>query len=605
MGRIGVLDGAVIVVYFAGVTIFGALLGRRTRSTRDFFLAGQRFPAWLVAFSCVATTVGSYSFLKYSAAGYQYGVASSQTYLNDWFWMPLFLFGWLPIVYRSGVLSVPEYFRRRFDGRVGLAATAVLLLYLVGYIGINLFTMGTALQELFGFDLFTMAALVVALCMVYEMTGGQTSVILTDFVQGGLLLVAGLLVAALGVARLGGLSAFAAALPAGHLRPLPPFDHPAKFSFVGVFWQDAMAGGVAFYFMNQGMLMRFLSARSLRTGRAAAGLVLVVLMPLSAVAVSGAGWVGSALVRLGVMDAGVRPDDVFVTVATLLCGPGLLGLVMAALLAALMSTADTLINATSALLVNDVYRPWVAPGRDDAHYLRAARYTSLGAAAAGLALVPLYGSFGTIYEAHGAFTAAVTPPMAAAILLAFLWPRFNSAGALATLLGGTVLVLASIADPALVAPFSHRVAPAGYGFLRACFGLAVSGALGVGATLATRGRPLPDARAFTIRGLREHPRRPRAGSARRRPATLWLRDDIGPDLVLVPPAAMERLDLAPGDSVFVDDRRFWLGGLRSVRGRVAPWPDAPAADALGLAPAPAEEQRWREGRRVVLERLDR
>lgn len=586
---IGGLDAVVVVAYFVGVTALGAWLGRKTRSTRDFFLAGQRFPAWLVAFSCVATTVGSYSFLKYSAAGYQYGLASSQTYLNDWFWMPLFLFGWLPIVYRTGLLSVPEYFRKRFDGRTGIAATAVLLLYLVGYIGINLFTMGTALSGLFGFDLFTMAALVVALCMVYETTGGQTSVILTDFAQGVLLLVAGLLVFFLGTARLGGIGAWFDGLPAGHATPLPPFDHPAKFSFVGIFWQDGMAGGVAFYFMNQGMLMRFLSARSLATGRKAAGIVLLLLMPLAAIAVSGAGWVGTSLAK------DVRPDDVFVTVAELLCGPGLFGLVMAALLAALMSTADTLINATSALLVNDVYRPYVAKEKSDAHYLKAARWTSLAAAAAGLALVPVYGSFSTIYEAHGAFTAAVTPPMAAAILLAFLWPRYTTAGALATLVGGTGLVFASVVVPSLVAPFAQGVAVEGYGFVRACFGLAVSAALGIGVSLVTKPRPREAIERYTILGIRR--REPPRGRRRLRVA-IGIREDLGEGEVAVSPDAMRELGIEEGASVFVDDRRFWLAGMRSARGVVV------RRDAVGLPAAAASENGWREGEPVILERLD-
>ena len=70
--------------------------------------------------------------------------------------MPLFLFGWLPILYFAGILSVPESFRRRFGPRTGVAATAVLLLYLVGYIGINLFTIGRALETLFGIDAFVL-----------------------------------------------------------------------------------------------------------------------------------------------------------------------------------------------------------------------------------------------------------------------------------------------------------------------------------------------------------------------------------------------------------------------------------------------------------------
>ena len=91
----------------------------------------------------IATTTGSYSFVKYSKIAYGYGIASSQTYLNDWFWMPLALFGWLPILYFQRLVSIPEYFERRFGSRERKIATWLLLLYLVGYVGINLFTMGS------------------------------------------------------------------------------------------------------------------------------------------------------------------------------------------------------------------------------------------------------------------------------------------------------------------------------------------------------------------------------------------------------------------------------------------------------------------------------
>ena len=81
---------------------------------------------WLIAFSLVATTIGSYSFVKYSKVAYEYGVGSSQTYLNDWFWLPLLLFGWLPIVYFSRITSIPEYFERRFGPKVRAWATAAV-----------------------------------------------------------------------------------------------------------------------------------------------------------------------------------------------------------------------------------------------------------------------------------------------------------------------------------------------------------------------------------------------------------------------------------------------------------------------------------------------
>ena len=126
MEGIDIVDIVVLVLYFIGITCFGMLFGRFTTTTKDFFMAGQRFPAWLIAFSCIATLVGSYSFVKYCQKGFEFGICSSQTYLNDWFWMPLWMFGWLPILYFMGIVTVPEYFTRRFDRRVRVAAAVVL-----------------------------------------------------------------------------------------------------------------------------------------------------------------------------------------------------------------------------------------------------------------------------------------------------------------------------------------------------------------------------------------------------------------------------------------------------------------------------------------------
>ena len=155
------LDYVIMVLYFLAILAIGTWFGRKQRSVKDFFFGGQRFSWWLIAFSLVATVVGSYSFVKYSRVGHEYGISSSQTYLNDWFWMPLFWFSWLPLLYFSGISSVPEYFQRRFGSRVRAWVTVFMLVYLVGYVGVNLFTMGTALNTLLGWPVWT-AAIVVA-----------------------------------------------------------------------------------------------------------------------------------------------------------------------------------------------------------------------------------------------------------------------------------------------------------------------------------------------------------------------------------------------------------------------------------------------------------
>jgi hypothetical protein len=121
------LDYGIMIGYFVFMILIGMWFGRGQSTTKDFFFGGQRFSWWLIAFSLVATTIGSSSFVKYSKIAYSYGIASSQTYMNDWFWVPLLLFGWLPILYFSKVIRIPEYFQRRFSPAALNVATYLLL----------------------------------------------------------------------------------------------------------------------------------------------------------------------------------------------------------------------------------------------------------------------------------------------------------------------------------------------------------------------------------------------------------------------------------------------------------------------------------------------
>jgi len=579
---IGGADLAVLLAYFVAILGAGAWAARRSRGLADFLLGGQRFSWWLVAFSCVATVVGSYSFVKYSAAGFRYGLSSSQTYLNDWFWMPLWMLGWLPIVYWGRITSVPEYFERRFGRTVRRTATLLLLVYLLGYLGINFLTMGRALEALAGWPLFASAGLAALVCGIYVSHGGQTAVIFTDLFQGGLLLVAGIGLFVAGLAAVGGPAAFWEGLGTTGRAVLPPFAEPPEFNFVGIFWQDAMAGGVAFWFLNQGILMRFLSARSVRDARRAAVFVLLVLMPLAAVAVSGAGWVGRAMAARGLLDPGTPPSAIFVVVAERVLPAGLFGLVTAALVAALMSTADTLVNAIATIVLVDLWRPWrTARGRDRGPELAVARVASAGATVLGFALVPLFAAFGSIYRAHGAFTAAITPPLAVALLLGITWRRFGRAGALATLAGGTAAIVLSFAFPGLVAPFAHGVRlEAGvkaYTYVRALYGLVVSAVLGIGTTLLVRGGAESPG-TLVVGPVREMLRSFKGDDPRPGPGPVLLlatealeepppEDPWTPVSVAVHPDDLAALDAREGDLLLVVADHLLRSGWQGFRGR--------------------------------------
>ena len=625
------IDHVVLVIYLAIMVGFGATFARYTRSTRDFFFSGQRFSWWLISVSFVATLVGSYSFMKYAEAGYRYGLSSTMSYTNDWFSMPLFLFGWLPIIYFMRIASVPEYFERRFGRDARVAGTVLILLYMIGYIGFNFYTLGKALEPLFPIEalqsvehlnLMAIVVVIAVICAIYVAAGGQTSVIMTDLLQGFILLIAGFVLFGLGLSYLGGFGEFWIHLPFEHAFGMAEFNRPEKFSGVGVFWQDGVANSIAFYFMNQGVLMRFLSAKSPREGRKAAIIIVLVLMPLTAVAVSNAGWVGSAIrgkspEALPGLDDPANINQVFVMVAELLCRPGVFGLVLAALVAALMSTVDTLINAVATVLVNDIYRPFIRTGRDDRHYLRAARLFSVGATLVGVLLVPMFLGFDSMYAAHAAFTAAITPPMITVILFAVAWKRFNRVSALATLVLGTGAMVLSFAVPEIITPFAHGV-PMNeaaafykkYKYMRACYGMVTCTGIGVLATFLTwRFRAAAETLdGLTIWTLAAGRRRFKGGEPKQTTGEkirlkLTASDDVAADVVLIHPTDLARLSAGTGDLMYLADRRWWLGGLRSLHIKAGQPTDSLQPGVALLSPAKIDEGRLRVGEDVVVEMI--
>ena len=503
-------DWIVMVIYFLAIMSFGTYFGRYTKDTSDFFFGGRRFSWWLITMSIVATGVGSHSFVKYSAKGFEHGFSSSMTYLNDWFFVPFFMFGWLPIIVYSKVRSIPEYFEKRFNPSARFLATILLLFYMIGYIGIGFLTLGKAVIpmlpesfQIFGsiVDITLMRAIIVIAIItgIYITFGGQTAVIFTDLLQGFILLFAGFLLFILGITYVGGGQEFWDLLPLTWKLPLADFNEPSSFNFVGIFWQDAVAGSVGFLFMNQGLLMRFMACKSVNEGRKAATINILFVLPLSAIVVGNAGWLGKAM---SVMDPGIvspntSPDEIFVVVASIVTSPGIFGFIMAALTAALMSTVDTLINATAAIFVNDVYRPIMKylkkkydnNKQKDKQELFAARITSIAITAAGVLSVLAFIQFPTVYEAHGYFHSTLTPPLVVAIFMGVFWKRFTPAGVITTFLGGVLLMILGARFPEVfISPYDHGIEmnpDRPYSYIRAFYNLIVCVGVGVFVTVTT------------------------------------------------------------------------------------------------------------------------
>ena len=564
----------IIFGYFALVLGFGSFFARYNKTTQDFFFSGRRFSWWLITMSIVATGVGSHSFLKYSSKAYEHGFSSTMTYMNDWFFMPMFLFGWLPIVYYTKIRSIPDYFQRRFNSGVRVLATIAILGYMIGYIAIGFLTMGKTLEPLLGLDLYTIIFIVAVISGIYITFGGQTAVIFTDLAQGFILIFAGILVFLMGVNYVGGFSAFWNALSPEFKLPLAHFNHPANFNFVGIFWQDGVAGSVGFLFMNQGLIMRFMACKSVHEGRKAAAFNVLVLLPISTIVVSNAGWTGKAIsiVTPEAWNAATKLDHVFTQVAYLITGSEVVfAFVIAAVAAALMSTVDTLINAVAAVVINDVYRPLVK-GKDDKHYLKIAMIVSAGATVLGAVSTIFFNNFPTLYEAHGFFHSTMTPPLVVAIFLGIFWKRYNTPAAMATFLGGAVLMAIGSKYPEIfISPFDHGIEfnpDRPYSYIRALYNTLVCAGSGVIVGLLTTPPTEMKTEGLTVWSLDKTREFFKGSAPNDRPGqsikVQWALKEGDKDTVGFSINDMEVMAADVGDLVYLADERKWLGGLKSI-----------------------------------------
>lgn len=567
------LDQIIIIVYFIVILLFGSYFGRYAKTTSDFFFGGRRFSWWLITISIVATGIGSHSFIKYSSKAYQYGFSSTMTYMNDWFFVPFFLFGWLPIIIYSRVRSIPEYFERRFNPTARLLATIMILLYMIGYIAIGLLTLATALYQIVGLPLMGTVIVIAVLTAVYMHFGGQTSVIFTDLLQGIILLFAGLFLFALGLQYLGGFDVFWNALTPEAKLPLAPFNYPPDFNFVGIFWQDGIAGSIGFLFLNQGLIMRFMACKSVQEGRKAATINILIVLPISAIVVSNAGWIGRAIVSVfpGQIDPNINPNDVFVIVTNLIAKPGVFGFIIAALSAALMSTVDTLVNASANVFVNDLYRPFTKKKHSDKHFLEVARWTSVAVTALGVILVPIFNSFATIYEAHAWFHSTFTPPLIVAVFLGIFWKRFTSAAVIATFTVGAGLMILGQIFPQLISPFAHGIemqAGRSYIYIGALYNIIVCAFVGITVSFMTKPKPPEEIKGLSIFDL-AHAREYFKGSKPndREGEKAYVQFKIvenQEDIIRFSKNDMELMAADPDDLVYIMDKRKWLGGLKSI-----------------------------------------
>lgn len=451
MTRLAQFDTAIVVVYFAGTVLLGAWFARRQRDTSTYFVGGRNVSGWLVLVSVVATETSTVTFLSVPGLAFEPD-GGNLTFLQLAFGYVVgrCLIAWLllPQYMNGRFLSAYQLLRQRFSPAVQRAASALFLVTRTAADGMRLFLTALLLKEFAGWDITVSVLVMGAATLVYTYLGGMEAVIWTDLIQFAVYILGAMVAAGFILGQVnGGWTGFVAAGEAAGKFTLFDFSLDPTRAFN--FWAG-LVGGAFFTMASHGadqlMVQRFLCARSLRAARAAlVGSGFVVLVQFLLFLLIGVGlyvaW------RQGAVplppEVASRNDAVFGFYIVHYLPTGVIGLLIAAVLSAAMSTLSSSLNSSAGAVVNDFYRP-VRPDRGEEHYLRVARgmTTVWGFAQMGVALLAAAALERSVIEMVLSIAGFTTGMVLGLFLLGRMSRPVGSGAALAGLVAGFLAVLA-------------------------------------------------------------------------------------------------------------------------------------------------------------------
>lgn len=412
------------------------------RNSADYFLAGRNAGWFVIGGSLFASNIGSEHLIGLAGTGAASGLAVAQFEIQAS--LMLLLLGWffVPFYLRSGVYTMPEFMERRYSPTV---RWYLALISVVGYvltkISVTIAAGGIVFESLMGMNFWTGAILVVVATGAYTVLGGLRAVLYTDLLQVFVLIGGSALVSIIGINQVGGWTALREAAPAGFFSVWKPMTDPA-FPWTGILF-GAPILGVWYWCTDQFIVQRVLAAHGeddARRGTIVAGFL--KQLPLFIFVVPGI--VAYVLSQQGALTL-ERSDAALPTLVATVLPMGLRGVVVAGLLAALMSSLSSVFNSCSTLITWDIYRK-MRPDASEKTLVRVGQWSTGVLVLLGLLWIPLMAHVSEqLYQYLQSVQAYIAPPIAAVFLIGLLWGRVNAQGAIASLLTGFVLGMGRLA----------------------------------------------------------------------------------------------------------------------------------------------------------------
>jgi SSS family solute:Na+ symporter len=450
------LDIAILAIYAVGIFLLAQWVSREKgsheKNAQDYFLASRALPWWAIGTSLIAANISAEQIVGMSGSGYVMGMA-----IASYEWMAaitLIIVGkWiLPVFLKNNIYTMPEFLEKRYSPGV---RTLMAIFWIALYIFVNLTSIlwlgATAVNTITGIDI-TVAVVGLGLfALVYALYGGLKAVALTDIVQVSLLVLGGLIISYIALDKIGGEGGIVAGFTTLTTQFPEKFDmilsednpHYKALPGLAVLLGGMWVMNVSYWGFNQYIIQRGLAAKSVN--EAQKGIVLAaflkLLMPVIIVLPGIA-----ALVLVPNLD---RPDRAYPSLMAML-PTGILGLVFAALVAAIIASTGSKINSIATIFTMDLYRS-MKPDTDQKKLVFIGRCAAVVSIVIALIVTePLLAGFDQAFQFIQTFTGWFTPGICVIFLLGIFWEKTTSAAAM-------IAALATVAVSAYLYFFQPQV----------------------------------------------------------------------------------------------------------------------------------------------------
>ncbi len=436
------IDWLIVLLLNGGVMAYGFYLARGTTTSQEWFLGKRSLVWWTIGLSMFATNIDNADIVSLTGTSYKEGfhIIAVHT-LGAFIGAIIAAFYLVPAMFRAGHFTNAEYLESRFGLTTRVLSALIQIQYRTSMLGLMIWSVYLLMTRFLGLDS-TLAwgfiVLLVVLAAIYTSWGGLKAVVFTDAIQGIVMFVG---MAAIFIAvwkAAGGWENVKASLEAAGVeegQQVSDIVHMGRYygdkgmtsSWIVLIGWIIVGGG--YWTVNHTQTMRLLGARSLWDMKMAALFGVTISMPIM-IACSSIGIIGRSL-----FPGFEKPDALFPHLADLYLGVGMKGLVVAGIVAAAVSTFDSMGSSLSAVFTRDIYARLLVRDRGDAHYVRVTRWATVIILALGFLYIPFISGKDTMLKAFLTLIPVFVTPLFTIYLLGVFTRAHRRAGVIGIIFG--------------------------------------------------------------------------------------------------------------------------------------------------------------------------